>query len=648
MANVIRHKRGTSDPVAGDFSNTGELLVNTSDGGVFTKTDGGTVVEIGSTAASLRTARTIALSGDVSGSTSFDGSANVTITATVADDSHNHVVSNVDGLQTALDAKAALASPALTGTPTAPTAAAGTNTTQVATTAFVSTAVANVVDSAPGALDTLNELAAALGDDANFSTTVTNSIATKLPLSGGQMTGNITFSGSQTVDGRDLSADGAKLDGIAAGAQVNVATNLGVTTTTTSNTITSSTGTNATIGEATSSAAGLMSTTHHNKLDGIAAGATNVTNNNQLTNGAGYITSSGSISGNAATATTLQTARTINGTSFNGSANITITANTPNTLSRGSYLTGSNFNGGSATTWAVDATSSNTANKVVARDGNGDFSGRYIYSSYFNNSHSQTTRNSDTEFYSGTGGWLYKNTASGMRSSLNVPTRTGGDASGTWGINITGNASGTSGYVASQGNYNTSASTTAASYGVNVRLDFVQSNNGWPSYGSVLHWSAYTGGGGGCQFYAPYGSAYGGTQLRYRLADYNNGNNWTSWKTIPDLDATQTFNGANRGQVDALSSASTITPNFNNSNNFSISLSTNTTIANPSNLTAGQSGAIAITYNGGYTVAFGSYWKFPGGTAPTATSTSGKTDVLAYYVESSTRISAVLLLNTGG
>jgi len=84
---------------------------------------------------------------------------------------------------------ATLASPALTGTPTAPTASAGTNTTQIATTAFVGTAVSNLVDSAPGTLNTLNELAAALGDDANFSTTVTNSIATKLPKAGGTMTG---------------------------------------------------------------------------------------------------------------------------------------------------------------------------------------------------------------------------------------------------------------------------------------------------------------------------------------------------------------------------------------------------------------------------------------------------------------------------
>lgn len=95
--------------------------------------------------------------------------------------------------------KAPLASPALTGTPTAPTASAGTNTTQIATTAYAdnaaSVAAAGVVSSAPAALDTLNELATALGQDANFSTTVTNSIATKLPLAGGTLTGDLTLNG---------------------------------------------------------------------------------------------------------------------------------------------------------------------------------------------------------------------------------------------------------------------------------------------------------------------------------------------------------------------------------------------------------------------------------------------------------------------
>lgn len=231
-------------------------------------------------ASKLAAARSITLAGDLSGSVSFDGSANVTITAAVVDDSHAHVIANVDGLQAALDAKAtltspaltgtpsaptavsgtnttqvattafvqqaivdfgpgdmlkaaydanndgkvdaaevadaapwagitgkptsftpashshpisqvtglqaaldakaALASPALTGTPTAPTAVAGTNTTQLATTAFVAVAIGALIDAAPGAMDTLNELAAALGDDPNFATTITNALAGKL------------------------------------------------------------------------------------------------------------------------------------------------------------------------------------------------------------------------------------------------------------------------------------------------------------------------------------------------------------------------------------------------------------------------------------------------------------------------------------
>ncbi|EKM7130354.1 phage tail protein [Escherichia coli] len=78
--------------------------------------------------------------------------------------------------------KAPLSSPALTGTPTAPTAAQSVNNTQIATTAFVKSAIAAMVGSAPAALDTLNELAAALGNDPNFSTTVLNALAGKQPL----------------------------------------------------------------------------------------------------------------------------------------------------------------------------------------------------------------------------------------------------------------------------------------------------------------------------------------------------------------------------------------------------------------------------------------------------------------------------------
>lgn len=80
----------------------------------------------------------------------------------------------------ALAAKAPLASPALTGTPTAPTASAATSNTQLATTAFVQAAVAALVNGAPGALDQLNELATAIGNDPNFATSITNALAGKL------------------------------------------------------------------------------------------------------------------------------------------------------------------------------------------------------------------------------------------------------------------------------------------------------------------------------------------------------------------------------------------------------------------------------------------------------------------------------------
>ena len=111
---------------------------------------------------------------------------------------------------------------------------------------------------------------------------------------------------------------------------------------------------------------------------------------------AGTITAA--LSGNATTATTLQTARTINGVSFNGGANITVTANTSNTLTRGTYLTGLNFNGSAATTWAVDATNANTASKVVARDASGNFSAGTITAALSGNAttSSSTTGNAAT------------------------------------------------------------------------------------------------------------------------------------------------------------------------------------------------------------------------------------------------------------
>ncbi len=125
---------------------------------------------------------TITLAGDVSGSATMSNLGNVSITATVADDSHNHTIANVDGLQTALDAKT--------------------------TESYVDTQISNVIGSAPAALDTLNEIAAAINDDANYAGTITSSLATKV----------------DKVSGKALSANDftntlkSKLDGIASSA----------------------------------------------------------------------------------------------------------------------------------------------------------------------------------------------------------------------------------------------------------------------------------------------------------------------------------------------------------------------------------------------------------------------------------------------
>lgn len=113
-------------------------------------------------------------------------------------------------------------------------------------------------------------------------------------------------------------------------------------------------------------------------------------------------------------------------------------------------------------------------------------------------------------------------------------------------------------------------------------------------------------------------------------------------------DVAQSFTAAQRGTVSALTDGATITPNFAVANNFSVTLGGNRTLANPTNLTAGQHGVIVITQDGtgGRTLAFGSYWKFPAGSAPTLTTTASAVDVLAYYVESSTRITARLIGDT--
>lgn len=127
----------------------------------------------------------------------------------------------------------------------------------------------------------------------------------------------------------------------------------------------------------------------------------------------------------------------------------------------------------------------------------------------------------------------------------------------------------------------------------------------------------------------------------------SNGSGTLSWASYAGLDTAQTWTKGQRGEITALTDGATITPDFADSNNFSVTLGGNRTLANPTNLTAGQSGCIWITQDGtgSRTLSYGSNWDFSGGTAPTLTTTASARDCLVYSVQSATQITATLITN---
>jgi hypothetical protein len=254
---TLTNKTLTSPTITGTGAIAGTFTGNLT-GNVTGNVSGtaGSATGNAATATALATARTFQILGDVEASgQTFDGTGNVNLTTSIA----SGVIVNADvnssaqiaysktnltnsivdadvnasaaiawtkiapsstvsatelgyldgvtsAVQTQLDAKlstatatstyAPLASPALTGTPTAPTATAGTNTTQVATTAFVGTAISNLVAGAPTTLDTLDEIAAAIADTGNFSDTVV--LKSGSTMSGALAMGNNKITGLAT------------------------------------------------------------------------------------------------------------------------------------------------------------------------------------------------------------------------------------------------------------------------------------------------------------------------------------------------------------------------------------------------------------------------------------------------------------------
>lgn len=109
----------------------------------------------------------------------------------------------------------------------------------------------------------------------------------------------------------------------------------------------------------------------------------------------------------------------------------------------------------------------------------------------------------------------------------------------------------------------------------------------------------------------------------------------------------QTFTKAQRGAIVTLTDGATVTPDMADGNNFSLTLGGNRTLANPTNLTAGQSGSIFLVQDGtgSRTLAYGSYYDFAGGTAPTLTTTANAVDRIDYIVRSTTSIHCVFTAN---
>ena len=106
-------------------------------------------------------------------------------------------------------------------------------------------------------------------------------------------------------------------------------------------------------------------------------------------------------------------------------------------------------------------------------------------------------------------------------------------------------------------------------------------------------------------------------------------------------------NGPALATIGTLTDGATITPNFDTNQNFSVTLAGNRTLANPSNIDAGQTGSIFVVQDGtgSRTLSFGTYWKFAGGTAPTLSTAAGSVDRIDYIVYTTTAIHAVATLN---
>jgi len=374
-------------------------------------------------------------------------------------------------------------------------------------------------------------------------------ISSALPLAGGQMTGNITFSGTQTVDGRDVSVDGTKLDGIETAATADQ--------------------TAAEILTAIKTVDGASSGLDADLLDGQHGTYYTSYADTAVAN---------LVDSSPATLDTLNELAAALGDDPNFATTVT------NSIATKLPLTGGTLTGGLTGT-------------------TGSFSGALAFANGKANAFSNTN-GVDLQLRSDTTSdqvfAIYKNGAGDSNRTAFINS----DGSATFGLSSNCRLQ----YVVNAGNNSV----------VNIRGASNTNNN-------ATAFNVYNSSGGSAA-----------------AISYNGNATFAGSMTVS---GTGQYSDAQRGDVYTMTGAGGFSIDWNNSNNYQFNLTGTTTLNNPTNQVAGQHGVIRIVQDstGGRTLAFGSNWKFPGGTAPTISTAANAQDLLAYYVAASGTILAQLI-----